>query len=123
MVVYYETLCPDCRQYLSLMAFPTFVMLDDIMSLTVVPYGNARVGSEVYCLFFFQFTLNFNYHKECQTLGKEVHFIQTEFTAAISPFQEKHGGHKYVFECQHGEQECLANMVQVKLQTNCTDFC
>ncbi|CAG01966.1 unnamed protein product [Tetraodon nigroviridis] len=44
MVVYYETLCPECRRYLSLMVFPTLVMLSDIMSLTVVPYGNARVG-------------------------------------------------------------------------------
>lgn len=52
MVVYYETLCPDSREYLSLMAFPTFVMLDDIMSLTVVPYGNAKVSSEVCCSVF-----------------------------------------------------------------------
>lgn len=52
MVVYYETLCPECRQYLSFMVFPTFVMLSDIMSLTVVPYGNARVGSPVFfCCF------------------------------------------------------------------------
>lgn len=54
MVVYYETLCPECRQYLSFMVFPTFVMLYDIMTLTVVPYGNARVGS-VFCLFGFFF--------------------------------------------------------------------
>lgn len=52
VVVYYETLCPDCRQYLSLMAFPTLVMLDDIMTLTVVPYGNAKVGSGVCCCCF-----------------------------------------------------------------------
>lgn len=55
MVVYYETLCPACRQYLSLMVFPTLVMLSDIMSLTVVPYGNAVVGSGL-CWFPFKFT-------------------------------------------------------------------
>lgn len=70
VVVYYESLCPYCRQYLSLMAFPTLVMLDDIMTLTVVPYGNAR---------------------------------------------EKYDSHKYVFDCQHGEQECLGNMIEACL--------
>lgn len=98
-------------------------MLQDIMSLTVVPYGNAMVGSEVCCLFVcFLFTLNFNYYEECQTLGKESTFY-SEYTVAISPFQEKYDGKKYVFQCQHGEQECQANMVEVKLQTKCTDFC
>lgn len=57
MVVYYETLCPDCKEYLSLMVFPTFIMLNDIMSLTVVPYGNARVGSDM-CFFVFLFFFN-----------------------------------------------------------------
>lgn len=35
-------------------------MLNDIMSLTVVPYGNAKVCREV---FWTQLTLNFNYHE------------------------------------------------------------
>lgn len=47
VVLYQESLCPDCRRYMSLMLFPTWIMLNDIMSLTVVPYGNAKVGSEV----------------------------------------------------------------------------
>lgn len=51
MVVYYESLCPDCREYLSYMVFPTWVMLNDIMSLTVVPYGNAKVCREVFWTF------------------------------------------------------------------------
>lgn len=53
---------------------------------------------------------------------REYILFQLEYAVAISPFQEKHEGDKYIFECQHGEQECLANMVEVKLQTKCTDF-
>lgn len=48
VVVYYESLCPDCREYMSLMLFPTWVMLRDIMSLTLVPFGNAKVCREVF---------------------------------------------------------------------------
>nr|AEB65934.1 interferon-gamma-inducible-lysosomal thiol reductase [Takifugu obscurus] len=70
VVVYYESMCPACRGYMSLMIFPTWVMLSDIMSLTVVPYGNA---------------------------------------------EETYDGHKYIFECQHGEEECLGNMIQTCL--------
>lgn len=39
--------------------------------------------------------------------------LLAEYTVAISLFQEKYDGRKYVFECQHGEQECLVNMIQV----------
>lgn len=33
------------------------------------------------------------------------------------PLQETHDGQRYIFKCQHGEQECLGNMIEVKLQT------
>ncbi|KAM3604028.1 uncharacterized protein V6R79_005484 [Siganus canaliculatus] len=68
--LYYESLCPGCRAFLTEMLLPTAVMLSDIMTVNLVPYGNA---------------------------------------------QEKLEKGKYVFECQHGEQECLGNMIETCL--------
>lgn len=68
--VFYESLCPDCRDYISNMLYPSSLLLGDIMDLTVVPYGNAK---------------------------------------------ETYDGQKYVFTCQHGEAECLGNMIQACL--------
>lgn len=68
--LYYESLCPGCRTFMSSMLFPTFVLLSDIMDLTLVPYGNA---------------------------------------------EESFDGGKYVFTCQHGEDECLGNMIEACL--------
>lgn len=74
--LYYESLCPGCRSFLSTMLFPTWLMLNDIMSVTLVPYGNAV---------------------------------------------EKPDGQKYTYECQHGEQECLGNMIETCV-LNMTDY-
>lgn len=74
--LYYESLCPGCRQFLSLVLFPTWVMLSDIMTVNLVPYGNAV---------------------------------------------EKQVGQKYTYECQHGEEECLGNMIETCI-LNMTDM-
>ncbi|XP_053739994.1 gamma-interferon-inducible lysosomal thiol reductase-like [Synchiropus splendidus] len=73
--LYYETLCPGCRMFISEVLFPTWVLLKDILSVNLVPYGNA---------------------------------------------QETPDGDHYQFECQHGEEECLGNMIEACL-LNMTD--
>uniref|UniRef100_A0AAY4EIG2 Gamma-interferon-inducible lysosomal thiol reductase n=1 Tax=Denticeps clupeoides TaxID=299321 RepID=A0AAY4EIG2_9TELE len=65
VTLYYESLCPGCRAFLTEQLFPTWTMLKDIMKVHLVPYGNAeeRQNSVI---------------------------------------------------CQHGENECLGNMLEVR---------
>ncbi|XP_048353676.1 gamma-interferon-inducible lysosomal thiol reductase isoform X1 [Sphaerodactylus townsendi] len=37
-----RSLCPACRDFLSTQLFPTWIMLRDIMNVTLVPFGNAK---------------------------------------------------------------------------------
>lgn len=41
--LYYETLCPDCKNFMSSQILEAYLTVKDIMNLTLVPYGNAKV--------------------------------------------------------------------------------
>ncbi|XP_076456849.1 gamma-interferon-inducible lysosomal thiol reductase-like [Babylonia areolata] len=65
--LYYESLCPDCRQFITQQLYQTFTQVGHIMNLTLVPFGNA---------------------------------------------QESKQGDRWVFQCQHGKQECVGNLLE-----------
>lgn len=42
--LYYETLCPDCKNFMSSQLLYAFLTVKEIMNLNLVPYGNAKVS-------------------------------------------------------------------------------
>lgn len=58
-------------------------------------------------------------------LDSHVLLLQTRkysfsLTVVITLLQEKPDGQKYTYECQHGEKECLGNMIEVTSGTKHT---
>lgn len=69
VTLYYESLCPDCKEVWQYQLFPTFQKLasSGILNVYLVPYGNA---------------------------------------------QERQYGNQWIFYCQHGQAECIGNLIE-----------
>ena len=67
--LYYESSCNGCRAMIASQIYPTYLALgENVMNLTLVPYGNAKEKKTIF-------------------------------------------GH-WKFECQHGEEECVGNVIE-----------
>ena len=72
--LYYETLCPYCRQFFTEQLAKAYQTIPDIINITIVPYGNAHEtydsSSQMY-----QFTCQ---HGSDECVGNLIHVRQLE---------------------------------------------
>lgn len=95
--LYYEALCPGCREFLIRELFPTWLMVLEILNVTLVPYGNAQVPGD----------------QKGGTWPQEGGLGEGQPALTSLVFQERNVSGKWEFTCQHGERECLLNKVEV----------
>ncbi|XP_076009218.1 gamma-interferon-inducible lysosomal thiol reductase [Genypterus blacodes] len=73
VVLYYESLCPFSRVFITQQLFPTWTLLQDIMTVTLVPYGNTKEFSSVNSRFVCQ-------HGEAECHGNVIQACVTHLT-------------------------------------------
>jgi interferon gamma-inducible protein 30 len=104
--IYYETLCPDCRQFITLQVWNAYQSILDIVNITFVPYGNAR---EVYRpeTKLYQFYCQ---HGAEECYGNLIH------TCVINayPQTEQHMPFIYCMESTDGDMETVATQCAQK---------
>ncbi|CAF3567365.1 unnamed protein product [Rotaria sp. Silwood1] len=80
--LYYETLCPDCRHFMTTQLLKTYQTILDIINITIVPYGNAH---ETYdsTTHLYQFVCQ---HGPDECLGNLIHTCVLNFYPAIEQY-------------------------------------
>ena len=100
--VYYESMCPDSVRFFQEQLWPTWQKTHTIIKLILVPFGNAYVGIHAFCTM---------WHVS-NSLIIDVHACVTVV------LQEHKDGDKWVFQCQHGPDECTGNIIHVGTWTD-----
>ena len=65
--LYYETLCPDCKDFMRDQLYPAYKAIPEIFTVDFVPYGNAMVS--VMNLFLQNLCMIFTYFKIILFIG------------------------------------------------------
>ncbi|CAH1373922.1 GILT-like protein 1 [Tenebrio molitor] len=63
VTVYYESLCPDSKKFITTQLYPSYELISDYLNVEFIPFGNAKVANNS------DGTLNFT----CQHGPKECH--------------------------------------------------
>ncbi|NXS45442.1 GILT reductase, partial [Balaeniceps rex] len=102
--LYYESLCPACRWFLVQQLFTTWLLLpEEVLNITLVPYGNTEVGAgPTWCR---------GRPSWCRRPHSDRLVLQEEIVSG-----------KWQFQCQHGPEECLGNMIEACLMHEAKNF-
>ncbi|NXS64555.1 GILT reductase, partial [Brachypteracias leptosomus] len=102
--LFYESLCPACRWFLVQQVFTAWLLLPpETLNITLVPYGNAQVGAA-----------------PAAAVGAHPG-TASPCSHQLVP-QERNVSGKWQFECQHGPEECLGNMIEACLMHEAKNF-
>ncbi|NXT26219.1 GILT reductase, partial [Syrrhaptes paradoxus] len=102
--LFYESLCPACRWFLVQELFTAWLLLPaEVLSITLVPYGNAEVGTGP---------------SRCRGRSPQC---RRPCSDRLVP-QERNVSGKWQFQCQHGPEECLGNMIETCLMHEAKNF-